>query len=88
MPNFRSIGRFKQKLQRVGAESALPQPYQSAKSPACLGLSYVSVQNTIRCLSWTGKHHSLHDVEFDKSTGCILGIHEAKKNFSLYTIDF
>ena len=51
-------------------------------------LSYVSVQNTIRCLSWAGKHHSLHDVEFDKSTGWVLGIHEAKKNFSLYTIDF
>ena len=40
MPNFRSIGPFKQKLQRVGAECALPWPYQSAKSPACLGLIY------------------------------------------------
>ena len=37
MANFRSIGPFKQKLQR-GAESAPPRPYQSAKSPACLGL--------------------------------------------------
>ena len=36
MPNFRSIGLFKQKLQR-GAES--PWLYQSAKSPACLGLN-------------------------------------------------
>ena len=73
---------------RLGAESALPQPYQSAKSPACLGLTYVSVQNTIRCLCWTGKLSSLHDVEFSKSTGYVLGIHEAKKNFSLYMIDF
>ena len=39
------------------------------KSPACLGLTYVSVQNTIRCLCWAGKLSSLHDVEFDKSTG-------------------
>ena len=37
MPNFRSIGPFKQKLQ-MGTESALPRPYQSAKSSACLGL--------------------------------------------------
>ena len=42
MLNFRSIGPFKQKLQRGGggSESALPQPYQSAKCPACLGLTY------------------------------------------------
>ena len=73
---------------RLGAESALPQPYQSAKSLACLRLTYVSVQNTIRCLCWTGKLSSLHDVEFAKSTGYVLGIHEAKKNFSLYMIDF
>ena len=39
MPNFRLIGLFKRKLQR-GAESALPWPYQSAKSLACLGLMY------------------------------------------------
>ena len=71
-----------------GAESALPQPYQSAKSLACLGLSYVSVQNTIRCLCWAGELSSLHDVESDKSTGWVLGIHEAKKNFSLYMVDF
>ena len=40
MPNFKSIGPFKQNLQRGGggAESALPRPYQSAKSPACLRL--------------------------------------------------
>ena len=37
-------------------------------------------------LGW--KLSSLHDVEFDNSTGWVLGIHEAKKNFSLYTIDF
>ena len=36
MPNFWSIGPFKQKLQG-DAESAPPPP-QSAKSPACLGL--------------------------------------------------
>ena len=41
MPNFRSIGPFKQKLQRGGSESALPRPYQSAKNPACLGLKFV-----------------------------------------------
>ena len=28
----------KQKLQRKGTESALPQPYQFAKSQVCLGL--------------------------------------------------
>ena len=43
MPNFRSIGPFKQKLQEGGGgggrESALPRPYQSVKSSACLGLS-------------------------------------------------
>ena len=38
MPDFRSIGLFKQKLER-GAESPPPWPYQSAKSPACLGLN-------------------------------------------------
>ena len=39
MQNFRSIGPFKQKLQR-GAESA-PPPYQSAeRSPACLGFNF------------------------------------------------
>ena len=41
MPKFRSIGPFKRKLQKEGAESTAlppPQPYQSAKSPACLGL--------------------------------------------------
>ena len=37
-------------------------------------------------LGW--KLSSLHDVEFDNSSGWVLGIHEAKKNFSLYTIDF
>ena len=40
MPNFRSIGSFKQKLQR-GTESALPRPYRSAKSPACFGLTQI-----------------------------------------------
>ena len=40
MTNFRSIGSFKQKLQR-GTESALPWPYQSAKSPACFGLTQI-----------------------------------------------
>ena len=35
MPNFKSIGPFKQKLLGGGEGQT---PYQSAKSPACLGL--------------------------------------------------
>ena len=40
IPNFRSTGPFKQKLQKGEADSALSQPYQSARSPACLGLRH------------------------------------------------
>ena len=32
-------------------------------------------------LGW--KLSSLHDAELDKSPGWVLGIHEAKKNYSL-----
>ena len=38
MPNFRSIGPFRKKLQRRAESAPPPLPYQFAKSPACLGL--------------------------------------------------
>ena len=43
MPNFRSVGPFKQKLQRGGGRICpAPRPHQSAKSLACLGLKQLT----------------------------------------------
>ena len=52
MPNFRSIGPFKQELQScVRFCPPPPPPYQSAKISACLGLKSDTEQNTHRKLS-------------------------------------
>ena len=54
MPNVRSIGPFKQKFKRGGGGGGgricLPRPYQSATSPACLGLNSISDRKKDR---WT-----------------------------------
>ena len=60
MPNFRSIGQFKHKLR--GAESALPRPYQSAKSLAC--------SPCIVCVQYIGGYHEYIGGYHEYIGGC------------------